>query len=92
MWDGIRRNQRLCDMTLSKLVKELGEPFTALGFRTSFRDWVSEETNQQSDVAEAALAHTVANKTEATYQRGNLLKKRRVMMEDWANFHEGKKR
>jgi hypothetical protein len=53
---------------------------------------VSEETDHQSDVAEAALAHTVANKTEAAYRRGNLLEKRRVMMEDWANFCEGKKR
>lgn len=92
VFPGIRRNQRLSDMTLSKLVKELGEPFTAHGFRSSFRDWVSEETDHQSDVAEAALAHTVANKTEAAYRRGNLLEKRRVMMEDWANFCEGKKR
>lgn len=60
-------------MTLSKLVKELGEPLTARGFRSSFRDWVSEETDHQSDVAEADLAHTVASKTEAAYRRGNLL-------------------
>lgn len=79
-------------MNLSKLLKELGEPFTAHGFHSSFRDWVSEETDHQSDVAEAALAHTVANKTEAAYRRGNLLEKRRVMMEDWGNFCEGKKR
>jgi integrase len=41
----------------SSRVKELGEPFTAHGFRSSLRDWVSEETDHQSDVAEAALAH-----------------------------------
>src|SRR3546814_6512345 len=56
-----------------KLLKEMGQPYTAHGFRSSFRDWVSEETNHPSDVAEAALAHIVANKTEAAYRRGNLL-------------------
>jgi len=48
------------------------------------RDWASEETNHPSDVAEAALAHVVKDKTEAAYRRGNLLEKRRLLMEDWA--------
>lgn len=89
VFPGIRRNRPLSDMTLSKLMKELGEPYTPHGFRSSFRDWVSEETNHPSDVAEAALAHTVANKVEAAYRRGNLLEKRRVMMADWAAYLEG---
>lgn len=88
VFPGFRMNQPLSDMTLSKLLKEMGEPYTAHGFRSSFRDWVSEETSHQSDVAEAALAHTVANKTEAAYRRGNLLEKRRVMMNDWAAYCE----
>ena len=67
----------------------MGEPYTPHGFHSSFRDWVSEETNHPSDVAEAALAHTVANKVEAAYRRGNLLEKRRVMMADWAAYLEG---
>jgi len=73
-------------MTLSKLMKEMGQPYTPHGFRSSFRDWVSEETNHPSDVAEAALAHMIANKTEAAYRRGNLLEKRRVMMAEWAAY------
>ena len=80
----------MSDMTMSKLLKEMGQPFTAHGFRSSFRDWVSEETNHPSDVAEAALAHILANKTEAAYRRGNLLEKRRVMMVEWADYCEGK--
>mgnify|MGYP000016894615 FL=1 len=88
----MRRNRPLSDQTLTKLLKEMGEPYTAHGFRSSFRDWVSEETNHPSDVAEAALAHTVANKVEAAYRRGNLLEKRRLMMEDWANYCDGRKR
>ena len=86
VFPGFKNMQPLSDMTLSKLMKEMGQPYTPHGFRSSFRDWVSEETDHPSDVAEAALAHVVANKTEAAYRRGNLLEKRRVMMAGWAAF------
>lgn len=76
----------LSDMTLTKLLKQMGQPYTVHGFRSSFRDWVSEETNHPSDVAEAALAHAINNKTEAAYRRGKLLQKRRVMMADWSAY------
>lgn len=55
-----------------------------LGFRSSFRDWASETTDMPGEVAEAALAHSVKDKTEAAYRRGSLLEKRRKLMEDWA--------
>lgn len=84
VFPGISGRKPLSDMTLSKLMKEMGEPYTVHGFRSAFRDWASEETSHPSDVAEAALAHAIANKTEAAYRRGNLLEKRRVMMADWA--------
>ena len=90
IFPGVRGNAPLSDMTLTKLLKEMKQPFTVHGFRSSFRDWVSEETNHPSDVAEAALAHIVANKTEAAYRRGNLLEKRRIMMNEWAGFCEGR--
>lgn len=86
VFPGARGNSPLSDMTLSKLLKEMREPYTAHGFRSAFRDWVSEETQHQSDVAEAALAHAVKDKTEAAYRRGNLLEKRRLLMADWAAF------
>jgi len=86
VFPGIRGDKPLSDMTLTKLLKEMKEPFTVHGFRSAFRDWVSEETQHQGEVAEAALAHMVANKTEAAYRRGNLLEKRRLLMEDWARF------
>jgi integrase len=56
------------------------------GFRSTFRDWVSERTNYPNEVAEMALAHAVGNKVEAAYRRGDLLDKRRQMMDDWAAF------
>lgn len=88
VFSGTKRGLPLSDMTLSKLMHQVKEPYTPHGFRSSFRDWVSEETNYQGDVAEAALAHLVADKTEAAYRRGKLLAKRRVMMEDWAIYCE----
>ena len=89
IFPGMQGRRPLSDMTLTKLLREMSEPYTAHGFRSAFRDWVSEETDHQSDVAEAALAHRIANKTEAAYRRGNLLEKRRILMNDWAAYCEG---
>lgn len=62
---------------------------TPHGFRSSFRDWAAEETSFQSEVVEMALAHTIKNKVEAAYRRGNLLAKRRDLMDTWAKFATG---
>jgi integrase len=86
VFPGIRGNQPMSDMTLTKLLREMKAPYTAHGFRSAFRDWVSEETTYQGEIAEAALAHMVRDKTEAAYRRGNLLEKRRALMDDWAAF------
>jgi len=56
------------------------------GFRSSFRDWAAEETAFPPEVVEMALAHTIANKVEAAYRRGDLLAKRRKLMETWAEY------
>jgi integrase len=69
-----------------KVLRAMGETVTAHGFRSRFRDWVSEETQFSGDVAEAALAHAIPNKVEAAYRRGNLLEKRRGLMEAWGRY------
>ena len=56
------------------------------GFRSSFRDWTSEVTSYPRYVAEMALAHTIENKVEAAYRRGDLFEKRRAMMQEWSDF------
>lgn len=61
-----------------------GDRITPHGFRSSFRDWASEATDYPSEVIEMALAHTIKNKVEAAYRRGDLFEKRRALMEDWA--------
>ena len=59
---------------------------TSHGFRSSFRDWASECTNVPREVAEMALAHTIENRVEAAYRRGDLFEKRRDLMECWSMF------
>jgi integrase len=56
------------------------------GFRSTFRDWCSEQTAYPREVAEMALAHTIINKVEAAYRRGDLFEKRRLLMQEWARY------
>jgi integrase len=55
------------------------------GFRSSFRSWAADCTDIPREVAEKALAHAVAG-TEGDYQRGELLAKRRKLMNLWADY------
>lgn len=63
---------------------------TAHGFRSSFKDWASEETDTPNIVSEKALAHVIPNEAEAAYRRGELLRKRRELMDAWADYLAGK--
>jgi integrase len=63
-----------------------GERITIHGFRSSFRDWSAEQTDFPREVAEMALAHSVSSEVEAAYRRGDLLEKRRALMQEWANY------
>ena len=83
VFHGAKRDKPMSDMTLMKVLRDMGESVTANGFRSSFRDWVSEDTQFSGDLAEAALAHAIPNKVEAAYRRGNLLEKRRGLMGSW---------
>lgn len=83
---GTKRGRPLSDMTLSKLVKELGFAADVHGFRTSFRTWAQERTNFPREVAEAALAHAVGDAVEQAYARSDVFEKRRKMMNAWAAY------
>ena len=79
----------LSDRTLLNLLRRMDRSdLTVHGFRSTFRDWVAERTAYPSDVAEAALAHTIANKVQAAYQRGDLFEKRQKLMAAWATYCE----
>ncbi len=73
-------------MTMAMLLRRVRDDVTVHGFRSTFRDWCAEATNYAREVAEAALAHTLRDKTEAAYQRGDLMEKRRRLMAEWAAF------
>ncbi|MCY1456473.1 hypothetical protein D9M71_736950 [compost metagenome] len=59
---------------------------TRHGFRASFRDWANECTNYPREICELALAHDERDQTEAAYARSDVIKKRRALMDDWANY------
>jgi integrase len=65
-------------------------PAVPHGLRSSFRDWVAERTQYPGEMAEVALAHRISNAVEAAYRRGDMVEKRRGMMEDWAGFLRGR--
>ena len=75
--------------TFIALLRRLGLPAVPHGFRSSFRDWVIEQTSTPWAVAEAALAHNVGNSTEAAYMRSDLFDQRRALMDAWAEYVAG---
>lgn len=83
------KDKPLSDATLGKVLKDMGENVTQHGFRSAFKDWAGEVAGFENELSEAALAHAIANKTEAAYRRGNLLERRRVMMNAWADYCDG---
>jgi integrase len=85
VFPGWKRSKPLSNSVMLKLVKRMGrDDLTAHGFRSTFRDWAAERTSYPREVAEMALAHTVSDKVEAAYRRGDLFAKRRRLMEEWA--------
>jgi integrase len=82
--------QPLSNMALLTQLKRMGfGHITTHGFRSTFRDWVSEVTDFSPEVAEMCLAHTIGNKVEAAYRRGNLLEKRKRLIEVWSSYAGG---
>jgi len=81
-----RKGGALSDMSLSKVMRDMKVDAVPHGFRSTFRDWLGDETAYPRELAEQALAHTLPNKVEAAYRRKDALEKRRKMMEDWADF------
>jgi integrase len=84
---GAKQGKGLSNMAMLELLRGMaGNSYTVHGFRSSFRDWCAEQTNHPREIAEAALAHALKDKTEAAYQRGDLLEKRRRLMNAWSRY------
>lgn len=100
VFPGVRESTPISDMTLTATIRRMNDtgiepqwidPRTGAqvvphGFRSTFRDWAAEATEFPAEMAEMALAHTVGDKVEAAYRRGDMFERRRAMMSAWASF------
>jgi len=86
VFPGRRPGYQMSENTMRKYLQNdmQRERLTVHGFRSTFRDWAAEQSSFPREVAEAALAHTLKDKTEAAYQRSDMLERRRKLMETWA--------
>jgi integrase len=86
VFHGHRPGTPMSDMTLTAVLRRMGRgDLTAHGFRSSFRDWCA-DAGQPADIAEAALAHAIGDKTVAAYHRTDLFDPRRKLMADWSTY------
>jgi integrase len=82
----------LSPMPMRKLLHRMEhKDITVHGFRSTFRDWASEQTSFPHETCEHALAHRISDKAEASYRRGDQFEKRRKLMEAWASYCEPRK-
>ncbi len=92
IFPGRSTKKPLSNMAFFLLLRRLKrDDTTTHGFRSSFRDWAAERTNVPRAVCEAALAHSLRDKTEAAYHRTDLFERRRELMTTWAAFATAKK-
>ena len=88
VFSGWKRHTGLSNNAFLALLKKMERSnITAQGFRSTFRDWAAEEAHQFSnETVELALAHTIKNKAEAAYRRGDQLERRRELMAAWSDY------
>ncbi|MCK1417638.1 integrase arm-type DNA-binding domain-containing protein [Bradyrhizobium sp. CW4] len=87
VFPGLSKGTAISNMAMAQLLKRMDRlDITVHGFRSTFRDWAAESTSYPNHVVEMALAHTIGDKVEAAYRRGELLGKRNRLMSDWARY------
>ena len=86
IFPGAKANSPLSDMTLTKVLRDMGVDAVPHGFRATFSSWTASSTAYPFEVREMALAHSIGDGTVAAYQRSDLFDKRRNLMADWAKF------
>jgi integrase len=89
VFPGQRPGRPLSGMAFEMLLRRINSPYTAHGFRSSFRDWAGNETLFTRELAEHALAHVIGDKAEQAYRRSDALARRRELMDAWAKHCEG---
>lgn len=89
VFPGARAGTPLSDMSLTAVLRRMGrKEITVHGFRSTFRDWCAESAGNAfpREVCEHALAHSLPDKVEAAYRRGDLIEKRKVLMQVWSDY------
>ena len=86
IFPGARKGKPLSDMTMTKVMRDMGVDAVPHGFRATFSSWCASSTSYPTEVREMALAHAIGDGTVAAYQRSDLFDKRRNLMADWAKF------
>lgn len=87
VFPGPEEGKPLSENAMLALLERMGRgDITVHGFRSTFRDWAAEETDYPREVVEMSMAHAIGDKVEAAYRRGDLFKKRRNLMNDWADY------
>lgn len=76
----------LSDMSMTLVLRRMKVDAVPHGFRSTFVDWAAERTSYPVELREMALAHTLGDKTQAAYQRGDMFERRRALMSDWAAY------
>jgi integrase len=75
----------LSDMTLTATLRRMRVPVTVHGFRSTARQWMANCTDASHEDCEMCLAHTPLNMTSRSYQRDDVVEKRRPILEAWAS-------
>jgi integrase len=81
-----RSDKPMSDMSMTQQMRRMKVDAVPHGFRSTFVDWAAERTSYPVELREMALAHTLGDKTQAAYQRGDMFERRRALMNDWAVF------
>jgi integrase len=86
IFQGRVNKKPLSDMSKTLQMRRFKVYAVPHGFRSTFVDWAAERTSYPVELREMALAHTLGDKTQAAYQRGDMFERRRALMNDWAAY------
>ncbi len=90
VFPGVKARKPMSDMTLAAVLKRMGRTdITVHGFRSTFRDWAEDSADAAYGTIRSALAHTIGDKVDAAYRRGDAFERRRKLMADWAAYMDG---
>ncbi len=88
VFPGAKNERPLSNMAMLEMLRGMrnNEGLTVHGFRSSFRDWITETTLYPDAIAEQALAHSINNQVERAYRRGDAFDRRKNLMQQWSDY------